>query len=49
MEKHKLMVEGARRKATAAIMYNKTDIENSKVCCNRKWWKIDKMLCYLNY
>lgn len=32
LEKHKLMVEGAGAVATAAIMHNKIDVENTKVC-----------------
>lgn len=33
LEKHKLVVEGAGAVSTAAVMHNKIDIENSKVCC----------------
>jgi threonine dehydratase len=32
LEKHKLVVEGAGAVATAALMHQKVDIENSKVC-----------------
>lgn len=32
LEKHKLMVEGAGAVATAAIMHNKVNVENQKVC-----------------
>jgi len=32
LEKHKLIVEGAGAVATAAIMHNKVEIENKKVC-----------------
>ena len=32
LEKHKLMVEGAGAVATAAIMHNKVNVENEKVC-----------------
>lgn len=32
LEKHKLVVEGAGAVATAAIMHNKVDIKNQKVC-----------------
>jgi len=32
LEKHKLVVEGAGAVATAALMHNKIDVENTKVC-----------------